>query len=157
MPSMQMDLTFLKVFFVGLLSVIFVYYEANVHATLEKHSFLKRFFKFAVLFPTFIALTMGLSLHNTIAVLQGLIGKKSDFIRTPKFNIIGLGDSFQKGKYLATKLPWTTVLEGLLALYFLGAVVLAWYFSATFVFYHLMLALGFGYVSYYSFKHLKYR
>jgi len=157
MPTMEMDLTFLKVFFVGLMSVIFVYYEANVHATLEKHSFLKRFFKFVVLFPTFIALTMGLSLHNTIAVLQGLIGKKSDFIRTPKFNITGLGGTFQKSKYLSTKLPWTTVFEGLLSIYFLGAVVLAWYFSATFVFYHLMLAIGFGYVSYLSFKHLKYR
>ena len=157
MPQMGLDLTFLKVFFVGLLSVVFVYFEANVHATLEKHSFFKRLFKFTILFPTFIALSMGLSLHNTIAVLQGYWGKKSDFIRTPKFSITGLSGSFKKDKYLASKLPWTTILEGVMAIYFLGAVIGGWFWYSSFMFYHLMLALGFGYVSFYSIKHLKYK
>ncbi|MGB0862181.1 MAG: cellulose synthase family protein [Saprospiraceae bacterium] len=156
MPQMGLDLTYLKVFFVGLFSVIFTYYEANVHATLEKHSFVKRIFKFAILFPTFIALSMGLSLHNTIAVIQGYWGKKSAFIRTPKFNITGMGGTFKKDKYKSTKLPWTTVFEGILALYFLGAVIGGWFWYSSFMGYHLMLALGFGYVSFYSFKHLKY-
>ena len=30
---------------------------------------------------------MGFSVHNSIAVLEGHLGKKSAFIRTPKFNL----------------------------------------------------------------------
>ena len=71
--------------------------------------------KFGVLFPIFLALSMGLSLHNSIAVLQGYWGKKSAFIRTPKFNIRGIKDSFQKQNYLAKKLPRTTIMEGFIA------------------------------------------
>ena len=37
--------------------------------------YLKKLFKFIVLFPLFLALSMGLSLHNSIAVIQGFIGK----------------------------------------------------------------------------------
>lgn len=154
MPTLGLDLTYLKVFFIGLLSVIFTYYEANVHATLEKHSYIKLFFKFAILFPTFIALTMGLSLHNTIAVLQGYWGKKSDFIRTPKFNIVNFSDTFKKSKYLERKLPWTTIMESLLAVYFLLGAIGGLYWNASFLGYHLMLAGGFGYVSFLSYKHL---
>ena len=47
----------------------------------------KAFFHFLFLFPMFLAVSMGLSLHNAMAVLEGYIGKKSAFIRTPKFNL----------------------------------------------------------------------
>lgn len=153
-PHMEVDLTYLTVIFVGLLSSVFVYFEANVHATLERNSFVKRLFKFVVLFPTFIALTMGLSLHNTIAVIQGYWGRRSEFVRTPKFNIKGLGDSFKKRKYLATRIPLTTVFEAILAIYFLLAIIGEWLLFSNFVLYHLMLVMGFGYVSFYSIKHL---
>lgn len=153
-PALGFNYNYLSVFLIGMISLIFVYYEANVKATIEKHSFLKLFFKFIVLFPTFIALTMGLSLHNTIAVLQGYWGKKSDFIRTPKFNIVNLNDTFKRSKYINKKLPWTTVFEVLLAIYFMFAVVGDWYAASShFIIYHMMLAIGFGYVSFLSIKH----
>ena len=48
---------------------------------------IKNFVKYTGTFFTFFSLAMGFSLHNTIAVLEGHLGKKSEFVRTPKFNI----------------------------------------------------------------------
>jgi cellulose synthase/poly-beta-1,6-N-acetylglucosamine synthase-like glycosyltransferase len=156
-PILGVNYNYLGIFFIGMVSLVFVYYEANVRASIEKHSYMKLFFKFVVLFPTFLALTMGLSLHNTIAVLQGYLGKKSDFIRTPKFNIVHLNDTFKKSKYVHKNFPWTTLFEILLAIYFLCAAIGGWFFNSYFLPYHLMLAIGFGYVSYLSIKHFRYK
>jgi cellulose synthase/poly-beta-1,6-N-acetylglucosamine synthase-like glycosyltransferase len=154
-PTLGFNYNYLSIFLVGMISLVFVYYEANVRATIEKHSYLKLLFKFIVLFPTFLALSMGLSLHNTIAVIQGYWGKKSDFIRTPKFSIVNLNDTFKKSKYVVKRLSWTTVFEVLLAFYFLAAVIGGWFVSSYFILYHLLLAIGFGYVGYLSIKHYK--
>ncbi len=146
---------FFAYFLVGLLSIIAVYYVANVQAPVHKESFGKALYKFIFLFPLFLALSMGLSLHNTVAVLQGYRGKKSPFVRTPKFNIQSIRDSFNKRKYLSHKLNWTTIMEGLLALYFMGAVVGGIYIqNTTFIIFHLMLALGYGAIFYYTLRHL---
>ena len=32
---------------------------------------------------------MGLSWHNSLAVVEGYIGKKTPFVRTPKFALFG--------------------------------------------------------------------
>lgn len=146
---------FFAYFLVGLLSIIAVYYVANVQAPVHNESFGKALFKFLFLFPLFLALSMGLSLHNTIAVWQGYRGKKSPFVRTPKFNIQNLRDNFNKRKYLSHKLSWTTILEGFMALYFAAAVVGGIYIqNTTFVVFHLMLALGYGAIFYYTLRHL---
>ncbi len=140
----------------GLLSVVVVYYTANVQAELEKNQRLKGFFKFLFIFPIFLALSMGLSLHNSIAVIQGYLGKKSAFIRTPKFNIKGIKDSFRKGKYQIRKLPFSTFLEGFLAIYFLGGVIGAFYVeNMAFFIFHLMLMIGFGSIFFFSVRHIK--
>jgi cellulose synthase/poly-beta-1,6-N-acetylglucosamine synthase-like glycosyltransferase len=39
-------------------------------------------------FPAFMAGTIGLSLHNSKAVLEAMLGKRSAFVRTPKFNVV---------------------------------------------------------------------
>ena len=115
-------------------------------------------FKFAILFPTFIALSMGLSLHNTIAVIQGWWGKESPFVRTPKFNINGIKDTFRKQKYFQSTISWTTIFEGLLAIYFAVAVVIGWQLEDyTFLAYHVLLMTGFGTIFYYSIRHLNLR
>jgi len=98
---------------------------------------------------------MGLSLHNTVAVLQGYQGKKSPFVRTPKFNIKSLRDSFNKRQYLSHRLSWTTIAEGVMAIYFTGAVIGGLYIqNTTFIVFHLMLALGYGAIFYYTLRHL---
>ncbi len=149
---------FFAYFLVGLLSIIAVYYAANVQAPARQEPFGKAVLRFIALFPLFLALSMGLSLHNTVAVIQGYMGKKSPFVRTPKFNIRSIKDNFTKHKYLSRKLSWTTIFEGLLALYFLFAVAGGFFIqNTTFFVFHLMLALGYGTIFYYTIRHLSLR
>ncbi len=153
--EMGFDKDFFAYFMVGLLSVIAIYYVANVQATHQDEDFGKSVFKFTFLFPMFLALSMGLSLHNSIAVIQGYLGKKSPFVRTPKFNIKSITDSFAKNQYVQRKISWTTILEGVLSLYFFAAVIGAIYVqNTTFLFYHLLLALGFGGIFVFTLRHL---
>ncbi len=154
--SLGFDSRYFGVFLISLLCVISVYYVANVQAELKKESYGKMLLKFVLLFPIFLSLSMGLSLHNTVAVIQGYIGKKSPFIRTPKFNIKGLADNFNKRNYLARKLPWTTIVEGLLAIYFLGGILGGLYIDNTaFLLFHVLLAFGFGTICFYSIRHFR--
>ncbi len=146
---------FFAYFLVGLLSIIGVYYVANVQAPVHRDKFPGVLYKFIFLFPLFLALSMGLSLHNTVAVVQGYLGRKSPFVRTPKFNIRSIRDSFNSKKYLMRKISWTTIMEGVLALYFLGAVAAGfWLQNTTFLLFHLMLAAGYGTIFYFTLRHL---
>jgi len=156
MPKLGINPTAMTIFLASLVAIGVVYYVANVEATLQPEPFLKKIGKFTLLFPLFLALSMGLSLHNSIAVLQGFFGKKTPFIRTPKFNIQGLKDSLKKKQYLSQKLPLTTVVEGLLALYFLGAIGLGYALkNETFIVFHFLLMIGYGTICYYSVRHLR--
>jgi cellulose synthase/poly-beta-1,6-N-acetylglucosamine synthase-like glycosyltransferase len=111
----------------------------------------KNFIKFAGMFIAFFSVAMGFSLHNTIAILEGHLGKKSGFIRTPKFNIQKLGDSFSKNIYLNTKLSGIQFMELLLFAYFGFGLYAAFLVDdfGLFIF-HLMLSFGFGFVSFQS-------
>ena len=152
------DIRFMGIFLLGLPAILAVYYVANVQAELEKQPFLKKLVKFIFLFPVFLALSMGLSLHNTIAVIQGYLGKQSPFVRTPKFNIKNIKDSFKKQKYLGRKISWTTLLEGFLSLYFLGGFLLGLYIDQnTFLIFHAMLMIGFGSICFYSVRHVSFK
>lgn len=112
------------------------------------------FFKFIRFFFLFISISMGLSLHNAIAVIEGYIGKKTPFVRTPKFNIKTADQKWQKNIYLVSSLSWLTVIEALLAVYFLGGLYCAYWLEDFGLFpFHFMLLTGFSYVSYYSIKH----
>jgi cellulose synthase/poly-beta-1,6-N-acetylglucosamine synthase-like glycosyltransferase len=148
---------FFAIFLVGLLSIISIYYVANVQspARSESEPISKSIYKFLFLFPLFLALSMGLSFHNTIAVIQGYIGKKSPFVRTPKFNIKTIRESFSRNKYINRKLKWSTILEGVLAVYFFCGVLGGLYIqNTTFIMFHLLLSLGYGAIFYYTVRHL---
>jgi cellulose synthase/poly-beta-1,6-N-acetylglucosamine synthase-like glycosyltransferase len=114
-------------------------------------SSLKDFVQYIVMFLTFFSVAMGFSLHNSIAVLEGHFGKRSDFIRTPKFNINSLKDSWKGNKYLKRSISAHVIFEGLLMLYFAFGMYSAFVVGdqggdfGLFPF-HLMLFLGFGYV-----------
>ncbi|MEM7102442.1 MAG: cellulose synthase family protein [Bacteroidota bacterium] len=157
--DLSINFTYGAVFYLAIVALVSVYYVANVQASRGDDGYFKTLFKFIFLFPMFLSLSMGLSLHNTIAVIQGYLGKKSAFIRTPKFNIKGLSDTFKQRKYLEGKISWVTIMEGLLALYFLVAAVYGPTTTGTYAFfvYHLMLAFGFGAICYYSVRHLRLR
>jgi hypothetical protein len=70
------------------------------------------------MFFTFFTVVMGFSLHNSIAVLEGHLGKSSEFVRTPKFNINSSDQSSKGNKYVKSKISLGIIVEGLLALYF---------------------------------------
>ncbi len=112
---------------------------------------LKDFIEYLGMFFTFFSIAMGFSLHNSVAVLEGHFGKRSDFVRTPKFNINSLSDSWKNNKYLSKKIPIYVLFEGLLTLYFGFGMYSAFVVGnqggdfGLFPF-HLMLFLGFGYV-----------
>ncbi len=148
------DSDYFGVFLLSLVSIIFVYYVANVDQEWKEGSKLWLILKFIFIFPVFLALSMGLSLHNSVAVIQGYLGRKSAFIRTPKFDIKGLSDSFKKEKYQAKKISSVTILEGLLSLYFMAGVYYGYAIgNYTFIMLHVLLTLGYGATFYYTVKH----
>ncbi len=112
---------------------------------------IKQFLRYIGMFFTFFSIAMGFSLHNSIAVLEGHFGKKSEFIRTPKFNINSLKDSWKGNKYLKKKVSPNVIIEGLLMLYFGFGMYSAFVVGdqggdfGLFPF-HLMLFVGFGFV-----------
>ena len=146
---------FFTFFLVGLASIIVVYYVANVQVAWPRESKWKMVVKFLFLFPIFLALSMGLSFHNSIAVIQGYLGKKSPFVRTPKFDVRGLGDQIAKKSYFSTKIGSTIMWEGFFALYFL--IGLIWGIVAqepTFVLMHFLLTIGYGLIFYFSVRNI---
>jgi cellulose synthase/poly-beta-1,6-N-acetylglucosamine synthase-like glycosyltransferase len=106
------------------------------------------------LFPLFMAGSMGFAVNNTKAVIEGLIGKKREFVRTPKYAIEKKGDAWTNKKYVPTRLSFTSFIELLLALYCFFGVLSSLYFSEiAAVPFQLLFCLGFGFVSFLSFKH----
>ncbi|NGX83471.1 cellulose synthase family protein [Aequorivita sp. KMM 9714] len=111
----------------------------------------KRFLKYTAMFFTFFSIAMGFSVHNSIAVLEGHFGKKSDFIRTPKFNISNLKEGWKGNKYIAKNISPNVIIEGVLMIYFAFGMYSAFIVGdqggdfGLFPF-HLMLFIGFGFV-----------
>lgn len=107
----------------------------------------KNFFNYIGLFFAFYTIAMGFSFHNTVAVLEGLFGKKSDFIRTPKFNVESLKEKWKQNTYISHKISKFVVVEGLLMLYFLFGIYSGFRLNDFGLMpFHLMLFLGYGYV-----------
>jgi hypothetical protein len=114
------------------------------------------FRKLTVTFPAFIAFSMGMSLHNAIAVIEGFTGKQSPFVRTPKFGSHGGRGAFQNKKYATKKLAPLTFVEGALSLYFFIGVLISLGFSEVSLLpFHALFATGFTMVFSYSIYHAK--
>jgi len=155
---LQIDMRIMTFFLISLFAIMAVYYVANVEAAWDDQNKFKSIIKFIFIFPVFLSLSMGLSLHNAIAVIQGLKGKKSSFVRTPKFNIRSVGDSLVKSKYRSAKISPLTLLEGLLALYFFFAVVYGiTQRDCSLLLFHVLLFFGYATIFYFSVKHLNYK
>lgn len=137
------------IFWLSMLFVVLIYAFSSMQSGLSLGQFIFRF-------PLFLAVVMGLSLHNAVAVLEGYIGKKSEFIRTPKFNISRVGQTWKTNKYITKRVNGITLFEGLITVYFIAgiatAIMLKSYFAIPFL---TMLSFGFGYVFYLSVAHAK--
>ena len=129
-------------FLIGLLFWVIFYGSSIVR---DEDSFLSKAGRLTVMFPIFLSISMGLAVHNSIAVIKGYFGEESPFIRTPKFNVINVTDSWKDNKYLVKEVGFATWFEGFLTLYFLGGLIAAFVIGDfALAPFHLMLFLGFG-------------
>jgi cellulose synthase/poly-beta-1,6-N-acetylglucosamine synthase-like glycosyltransferase len=67
--------------------------------------------------PFLMALGIGLTVTNTVAVLEALVGKKSAFARTPKYRVESKKDKLHAAKY-RKRLGWVPWIELLIGSYF---------------------------------------
>jgi cellulose synthase/poly-beta-1,6-N-acetylglucosamine synthase-like glycosyltransferase len=107
-----------------------------------------------VLFPLFMAGSMGLSVNNSRAVFEGLMNRKSEFVRTPKFKQESENDSWAGNKYLNRKLDFSVIVEAILAVYcFIGVLSSIYFLELTSIPFQLLFFLGFSFIAYTSIKH----
>ena len=105
-------------------------------------------------FPIFLAGTMGLSINNTRAMLEGLFKKRSEFIRTPKYHIVNKKDSWKNKKYHPKKLGVTLIFEIILAVYsFLPILEVFKHNEWSVLPFLLLFFLGYSYVAIMSLAH----
>jgi len=136
-----------SVFLAGFIAIAWFYWTAT------KHSDEKPCRHFIQYFPLFILFYMGLAFHNSLAVVEGLAGKKSPFIRTPKYNIIGVADRHRLDANIRPAIGILTVIEAVLCLYFVFGIAAAFLLGDYgLLAFHGMLAAGYGMMVYYSIR-----
>jgi len=107
-----------------------------------------------LLFPVFMAGSMGFAVNNSRAVMEAVIGKKSEFKRTPKYRIVETDDDWKKKKYVQKKIGWAVVVELLLASYFVFGIAMSIsYLEIAAIPFQLMFLFGFGTVGMLSLRH----
>jgi hypothetical protein len=118
-----------------------------------KHKWRKKAWQF--LFLNFFA--AGITVNNTVAVFDAILGKKNEFLRTPKFGVVKKSDSWKNKEYV---LPFTktTLLEIFFAIYGLIAIFVS-VFSGNPIFAPMVAVptIGFIYVAYLSIAHSTFR
>ncbi len=109
-----------------------------------------------VLFPLFMAGSMGFAVNNSRAVMEGLLNRKSEFVRTPKFKLENQNDSWVGKKYITTKkkIGLSVMVELMLAIYCLIGIGSSIYFLEIAALpFQFMFFIGFSFVSLTSIKH----
>ena len=91
----------------------------------QQQLFPKRWYKTFLYLPFLIAVGIGLTVTNTRAVMEALLGIKSSFKRTPKYSVQKRGEKSQAGKYRKRLgiVPWVELVIGS---YFALTVLYAW-------------------------------
>ncbi len=107
-----------------------------------------------VMFPLFMAGSMGLAVNNSRAVFEGLMNRKSEFVRTPKFKLENEKDTFIGNKYLNKKLGFSVIVEAILAVYCLIGVLSSIYFMEfASIPFQVLFFLGFSFIAITSIRH----
>jgi cellulose synthase/poly-beta-1,6-N-acetylglucosamine synthase-like glycosyltransferase len=150
-PDLKIVFDLGSIFILGFVAMGFFYWSSakSTNPTKTLQYFLKNF-------PLFLTFSMGMALHNSIAVLEGYLGIKTPFIRTPKFNIQTKGDSWKGNHYLSHVLTPVTVFEGILACYFVYGIISGFKLEDYgLMLFHAMMALGFAYIFALSIKPIR--
>jgi len=83
----------------------------------QRELFPKTWPRTLVYLPFLMALGIGLTVTNTLAVVEALVGKQSAFARTPKYRVESKKDKVQATKY-RKRLGWVPWIELLIGSYF---------------------------------------
>jgi cellulose synthase/poly-beta-1,6-N-acetylglucosamine synthase-like glycosyltransferase len=83
----------------------------------QRELFPGKWFRALIYLPFLMALGIGLTVTNTRAVLEALLGRQSDFARTPKYHVESKKDKVRANKY-RRGLGWVPWVELLIGCYF---------------------------------------
>ncbi len=139
----------LSVFVLAFVSsfLFYLYSQKDIHADWRKK---------IVLFPLFMAGSMGLAVNNSRAVFEGLLNRKSEFVRTPKYKVENNNDSWIGKRYSSSgrKIGLSTIVELIMAVYCLIGICSSIYFlEIAAIPFQLLFFTGFALVSFTSIKH----
>ena len=111
----------------------------------QRELYPKDWWKTFLYLPFLMALGIGLTVTNTKAVMEALVGHKSAFVRTPKYRVAKKGEKSQAAKYRKRLVlaPW---IEIILGCYFMLAILYTFsnhnYFTAPFL---ILFVIGYWY------------
>jgi cellulose synthase/poly-beta-1,6-N-acetylglucosamine synthase-like glycosyltransferase len=136
-----------------LVFICLIYFTANFKNTSESIGWLSQTLRFIFIFPVFLAMSMAIAFHNTIAVLQGYLGKKTSFVRTPKYGELTIHDKRPTANsYISRNINWISICEILLfGLFTTSCIYSLKIESYDFTLFHLILTLGYGMLLCYTF------
>jgi hypothetical protein len=145
-------LQYMGIFIISTVFLMYYYWNAYRDKTENKFG---SFIRFVGRFVQFLVVSMGLSLSNTVAVIEGYLGIKSSFVRTPKFNV-AIKSEFKGNKYDKKSLSIINIAEGILMVVFgFTAVNRIIYGDLGMAPFHLMLAFGYGVIFFSTIKEIR--
>jgi len=123
----------LPIFLLATLSVMIFYYFTELIVLYQNKNIYDSKIKPLLYLPMVLSLGIGLSINNSKAVIEALLDKKSDFNRTPKYNVVALNrinaidhvKTLLKNKYSLHTINWVSIIEFVLGLYMSLAVYFA--------------------------------
>ena len=107
--------------------------------------------------PALLVYNAGMAVNNTVAVFDAILGKKNEFLRTPKYGIITKDDDWRNKAY---NLPFTqtTLLEIFFGVYgIMGIFISIFSNNPIFVPIIALQTIGFFYIAYMSLSHTKFK
>ena len=111
----------------------------------------------AKILPALLVYNAGMSVNNTVAVFDAVLGKKNEFLRTPKYGIVKKNDDWREKAY---NLPFTqtTLLEIFFGVYGIMGIFVA-IFSNNPIFVPIigLQSIGFFYIAYMSLSHTRFK
>ncbi len=123
------------------------------HVAAQRHLY-ANWMRRMLLLPVFMAGTTGLAFSNTLAIAQALAGRRTPFVRTPKYNAQQGQPAWWHSQYADRRLPGAAWGEAFLAAYsWLGLVVIVQAGAWVAVPFQLLFAVGFSLITFWNVQH----
>ena len=109
----------------GLSMTCYAIYFCTAYTAFSNRSRWRQVAEFSLMYPLFLSFFLGMSFHNAVAIIEGYLGMKSPFVRTPKLAVVEQSPNWtQSAVYLSHRMNLSSYIEGLLAVYFIAASVI---------------------------------